>query len=81
MNLRSANERKSKRQRTAALQDAVATDRAPLLPQGFGVRLSSAAFAASIRSKGSLPFCPGVEILLKLAATPLRFNVSTFLTF
>jgi hypothetical protein len=32
-----------KRQRTAALQDAVPTDWAPLIPQGFGVRLSSAA--------------------------------------
>src|SRR5689334_23871312 len=32
-----------KRQRTAALQDAVARERTPLLPQGFGVRLSSAA--------------------------------------
>jgi hypothetical protein len=44
--LESANERRSKRQRTAALQDAVATGCAPLLPRGFGVRLSSAAFIA-----------------------------------
>jgi len=34
-----------KRQRTAALQDAVATDCAPFLPRGLGVRLSSAALA------------------------------------
>jgi len=37
--------RTSKRQRTAALQDAVAMNRMPLLPRGLGVRLSSAAFA------------------------------------
>jgi hypothetical protein len=35
-----------KRQRTAALQDAVATERTPLLPRGLGVRLSSAALAS-----------------------------------
>src|SRR6267142_78434 len=45
---RPAKERKSKRQRTAALQDAAATDCAPLHPRGFGVRLSSAAFAAGV---------------------------------
>jgi xylan 1,4-beta-xylosidase len=33
-----------KRRRTAALQDAGATSDSPLRPQGFGVRLSSAAF-------------------------------------
>src|SRR5262249_2719062 len=33
-----------KRQRTAALQNADGFSRAPLPPQGFGVRLSSAAF-------------------------------------
>jgi hypothetical protein len=33
-----------KRQRTAALQDAVAIDCVPHLPRGLGVRLSSAAF-------------------------------------
>jgi hypothetical protein len=40
----SANEGRLKRQRTAALQDAVAKGRTPLLPRGLGVRLSSAAF-------------------------------------
>ena len=35
---------KEKRQRTAALQDAVAIEAVPLFPQGLGVRLSSAAF-------------------------------------
>src|SRR5215471_13349832 len=35
---------RKKRQRTAALQDAGAFSDAPLPPQGFGVRLSSAAF-------------------------------------
>src|SRR5437667_12874625 len=35
---------KRKRQRTAALQDASARHAARMLPQGFGVRLSSAAF-------------------------------------
>jgi hypothetical protein len=35
-----------KRQRTAALQDAVAMERMLLLPRGLGVRLSSAAFVA-----------------------------------
>src|SRR6267142_3151333 len=39
-----AHERMSKRQRTAALQDAVATHCVPLIPRGLGVRLSSAAF-------------------------------------
>jgi hypothetical protein len=38
--------RKSKRQRTAALQDADALNCTPLLPRGLGVRLSSAAFVA-----------------------------------
>jgi hypothetical protein len=40
----SFNKWRSKRQRTAALQDAVATDCKLLLPRGLGVRLSSAAF-------------------------------------
>src|SRR5882672_2303662 len=35
-----------KRQRTAALQDAVPTDCVTLLPRGLGVRLSSAALAS-----------------------------------
>jgi len=35
-----------KRQRTAALQDAVATDCVTFLPRGLGVRLSSAALAS-----------------------------------
>src|SRR6266436_9284022 len=46
--LDSVNERTTKRQRTAALQDAVATDRTLLLPRGLGVRLSSAAFVVGI---------------------------------
>jgi hypothetical protein len=37
-----------KRQRTAALQDATALFGTLLLPQGFGVRLSSAAFISLI---------------------------------
>jgi hypothetical protein len=36
-----------KRQRTAALQHAGALSRTPLLPQGLGVRLSSAAFVGA----------------------------------
>jgi len=48
------NERKLKRQRTAALQDAVAMDRTPLVPRGFGVRLSSAAFISAIGLKPRL---------------------------
>src|SRR5690349_18873853 len=51
-----ANERGSKRQRTAALQDAVATVCAPLLPRGLGVRLSSAAFVASDRTHCAVPW-------------------------
>jgi beta-galactosidase len=49
--LGSFNERSLKRQRTAALQDAVAQDSAPELPRGFGVRLSSAAFVAVLWSR------------------------------
>src|SRR6266536_6038513 len=44
-----ANERGPKRQRTAALQNADATQHAPLVPRGFGVRLSSAAFGVEAR--------------------------------
>jgi hypothetical protein len=50
------NERRPKRQKTAALQDAGATDRTRLLPQGFGVRLSSAAFVAGINEFSSSPW-------------------------
>src|SRR5690348_13464871 len=39
-----ANDRKSKRQSTAALPDADVTHVTPLLPQGFETRLSPAAF-------------------------------------
>jgi hypothetical protein len=39
--------REQKRQRPAALQDTVATDRVPLLPRGLGVRLSSAALPSN----------------------------------
>src|SRR6267154_779960 len=46
--------KQQKRQRTAALQDAVAADCAQLLPRGFGVRLSSAAFAASVPTPGCM---------------------------
>src|SRR6266850_7026290 len=45
-----AHERMTKRQRTATLQDAVATDCVPLIPRGLGVRLSSAAFLPCITS-------------------------------
>src|SRR5262245_34441364 len=50
----------TKRQRTAALQNAGANSRSPLYPQGFGVRLSSAAFRSSCRTRlGSfIPFGP-----------------------
>src|SRR5438876_594411 len=40
-------DRDGKRQRTAALQDAVAQSKVPVTPPGFGVRLSPAAFALS----------------------------------
>jgi hypothetical protein len=49
-NVEGADERKSKRQRTAALQDAVARDSTLLFPRGLGVRLSSAALIAAIRA-------------------------------
>src|SRR5689334_9185737 len=44
----------SQRQRTAALQDAGATERTPLFPRGLGVRLSSAAFASHINTRDSV---------------------------
>jgi hypothetical protein len=40
-----------KRQRTAAVQDALASERFASLPPGFGVRLSSAAFTRALLLK------------------------------
>jgi hypothetical protein len=61
-----------KPQRTAALRDAVARKRTPLLPQGFGVRLSSAALTSfrwqvdltTTHSSGPPPHVGGYEIPL-----------------
>ena len=78
MNVRRANDRKSKRQRTAALQNLAEEVARNLSRQRLGVRLSSAAFVASIRTA---LFDGLMTILLTLAATPSRFNVSTLLTF
>jgi hypothetical protein len=41
----------TKRQRTAALQDTGAISQSPVYPQGFGVRLSSAAVRSSCRTR------------------------------
>jgi hypothetical protein len=68
-----------KRQRTAALQDAVATDFTPLLPQGLGVRLSSAALlsvhwhapfsrGASCKIELEPPYVGCYSVILTLAA-------------
>jgi hypothetical protein len=46
--VRTGGHQQRKRQRTAALHDAVATDCAPLFPRGFGVRLSSAAMPSVV---------------------------------
>jgi len=78
MNVRGANDRKPKRQRTAALQNLAEEVARSLSRQRLGVRLSSAAFVASIRAA---LFDGLMTILLTLAATPSRFNVSTLLTF
>jgi len=45
LNMLVGNNRKEKRQRTAALQDALALSKAVIIPPGFGVRQSSAALA------------------------------------
>jgi hypothetical protein len=67
-----ANERRSKRHGAAALQNAVATDCASFLPQGFGVRQPYAAFVACVRSHHSIhwptPFLLGVWNLFHLVA-------------
>jgi len=77
MNVRGANGRRQKRQRTAALQNLAEVVTRSLSRQRLGVRLSSAAFVASIRAA---LFDGLMTILLTLAATPSRFNVSTLLT-
>jgi hypothetical protein len=59
----------SKRQGTAALQDAVATDCAQLLPRGLGVRLSSAAL-----------FCFHPHVLPRSLASRCSFGVWILLT-
>jgi len=47
-----------KRQRTAALQDAVATNCKPLFPRGLGMRLSSAAFNREYQPSSQWLFKP-----------------------
>jgi hypothetical protein len=54
-NVEAANERKSKRQRTAALQDLSEGVARNPSRQRLGVRLSSAAFVASGRTRYSVP--------------------------
>src|SRR5690348_989732 len=49
------NALRPKRQRTAALQDAGAMERTPLIPRGLGVRLSSAAFVVAIITLTAAP--------------------------
>src|SRR6267142_1144919 len=62
-----------KRQRTAALQDAVATDRTPFLPRGLGVRLSSAALTSVFDRELFVGFEPSASSPRRLRITSDQF--------